>query len=224
MLIIGDSNSGDFINAVMNSSIGKTWNIVSKVIATKCVPYYLPQAELLKALEKHKKSSVKNGCIEEHSETFNNTELFEAADAIIFAANWRESEVKYLSQSNRELVRRYGDKFFYVGTKGSKGTIKYIKKLLDSNIGIKAIAEGVYKPSYATRIRVNVEFKTQLGDKFLDWNKIICLENECPIFEKNFGMYLYDGFHMSQKAAERLGSSAAFEELLLRVSTEQLVD
>ena len=79
-------------------------------------------------------------------------------------------------------------------------------------------------PSDKERIRVNVKFKTQLGDKFLDWNKIICLENECPIFVKNFGMYLYDGFHMSQKAAERLGSSAVFEELLLGVSTEQLVD
>ena len=224
VLVIGDSNSGDFINAVTNSSIGKTWSIVSKRISADCVSYYLSQAELQKALEKHKKSSQKNRCINEHSKTFKNAELFEAADAIIFASNWRESQVKYLRQSNRELVRRYGDKFFYVGTKGSGNTKEYIKKLLLSNVGIKAIAEGVYKPSDKARIRVNVKFKTQLGDKFLDWNKIICLENECPIFVKNFGMYLYDGFHLSQKAAERLGSSAAFEELLLRVSAEQLVD
>lgn len=223
VLIIGDSNSGDFINAVTNSSIGKTWNIASKAMMASCFPYYLSQAELQKVF-KHKKSSKKKMCISQHSKTFNNTEMFEAADAIIFAFNWRESQVKYLRQSNRELVRRYGDKFFYVGTKGSKGTKQYIKKLLGSTVGIKAIAEGVYKPSDKARIRVNVKFKTQLGDKFLDWNKIICLENECPIFVKNFGMYLYDGFHMSQKAAERLGSSAAFEELLLRVSTEQLVD
>ena len=194
------------------------------MIGGHCVPYYLSYAELHKALGKHKKSSVKNSCISQHNETFNSAELFEAADAIIFASYWFEDEVKYLRESNRELVCRYGDKFFYVGTKGSKGVIEYIKKLLGSGVGIKAIAEGVYKPSDEARIRVNVEFQTQLGDKFLDWNRIICLENECPIFEKNFGMYLSDGFHMSQKAAERLGSSAAFEELLLRVSAEQLVD
>lgn len=221
VLIVGDSNSADFINVLATSNIKNKWNIVSQTIISRCFPFFITEEELKIQLVKHKKKSNRIKCKEQHDKVFIKNKLINDADIVFFAFNWRENWHNFLKKSNTKLVNQYGDKFFYVGTKGSENSQKQIAKLLKNNKDFLSIANGFFMTPHPKRKKINNEFQKVLGDKFLDWNEIICSEMGCPIYEKGFGIVLYDGFHLSKKGSERLGMSLEFNSLIDKVKLHQ---
>ena len=110
ILIVGDSTSGDFLNAISTSNLAKKASFSSLTIPEKCGNLYLPG--------KHQLDLQSSRCRNAnwlHLQTSH--DLMQEADWIFLASNWTKKEIKFLDESIENLNAEFGDKFWVVGLK-----------------------------------------------------------------------------------------------------------
>jgi len=203
IMVIGDSFSGDFLNAVFENKPSSQINFSTHVIPAVCGNLYV-EDNLLKYIDAkiHKLCLEKNWYGDEKL-----TQLITKADEVWLISSWQDWQLSFLSQSMLNLEKRFGKKFLIVGKK-SFG--KKINKSQLSEFSTSSIQElkTMKTPLPENHIKINNFMKNNISsDKFFNLSEEICLStSECRLFDNNGNLISYDGGHTSINGAKYIGS------------------
>lgn len=197
VLIIGDSNSGDFFNAIYDI-YGDRLGYSSITVQSGCGNLFIKQEIIV---EKRVRSYER--CIDSDNLT-NEKEmrLIEKADIVFIASSWKKWETELIAESHRELVRIYGDKFYYFGSKHID-----VREMDIYRSAEKGHYADLHYPALPESVRINEEISEIIGKQhFIDPYDIMCDAIEtCQVVNGSGSLLFYDGFHLSKNGAARLG-------------------
>ena len=194
ILLVGDSNSGDLINAMEYIIDENKVSVSSLRIDLGCGNVYV-DADMYKKYIQPSRVEVCRDADSLFSEI--SQELIDDADVVIFASSWLEWQVPFLAESRRRLVEEFGEKFWWFGNKhlvfpGERERVKINGNLAE------------FYPPNLTKQAINDSMQKILEDRFVDPYKILCFDQKCRVKDEEEGILIYDGFHLSRNGAEYL--------------------
>lgn len=110
VLIIGDSQAGDFINALNASGINNDVDIISRLLSANCGVFYLDSLRLTDMLENgiHKISQLDLRNCQKDIDRIKEDNVVELADIVIFSMSWRNAYIPYVLESISNIrVKKY---------------------------------------------------------------------------------------------------------------------
>ena len=196
VLVIGDSNSGDLINALYLSEISDSMTISSLMRNSGCGNLFLESDTYAHFVEEQRRSICRaaDNLLSEEAKT-----LIEDADLVIFASSWNDWELNLIEQSYKNLVENFGEKFWFWGNKLI--VFPSVKELYTS--GKLSLQESYPIDPHSQKINENMA--AILGEKFIDPYRFFCSENQCRNMDDNGQILLYDGFHFTKAGAILFG-------------------
>ena len=194
VLIVGDSGSGDFLNALIFSDHDKKLSYSTLKIGHGCGNLYLPTETIITLAGKDCNNS-------DFLSKDSSISLLKAADWVFLANNWEEWEVKLFDQSLRKLKNDFGDKFWVVGTKMTEFTEKDLEQLL-----LQGDLASTYAHLNDRGLRINTTLAKIAKDRFIDPYKWLCVSDKCAVIDvSQGGVVQFDGFHLTETGAESFG-------------------
>ncbi len=106
LLIIGDSQAGDFANILDLVGVYDKYEVKSAVVAVKCGAFYI--ASNMREKFYNTSTDIKEGIIsksacEQKWDRFYNNDVLKNADIIFVAMNWREYSIDYIPHSYSKI-------------------------------------------------------------------------------------------------------------------------
>jgi peptidoglycan/LPS O-acetylase OafA/YrhL len=194
ILVIGDSNSGDLINALEFLFNEEDVSLSSLMINSGCGAVYVETDRYQQYIERRKKSDCNNA---DNLFSQRSIELMQAADLVIFASSWHDWQLSFLEESSQRLKGDFGSKFWWFGN----------KHLVFPNDRERSLLDGELNDSYPIRREkqlINEQMQRTLGDRFIDPYELLCVDNYCRIVSEEGKLLIYDGFHLSRPGARYL--------------------
>lgn len=194
VLIIGDSYSGDLINAVIEANKSNSLSISSAAINPTCLSVF---ASYLSADIDFKDSLDCGNWIRDGKLLL----LLEEANFVIIAGNWQIENVNSLVKVYKVLSKKFGRKTTIVGVKGfSKNT-----RVLQS---IPQDERATYKiPPKEGLSEINRLIKAEINEDFFDLMNILCPAEKCPAFTSYSQIISYDQGHLTKAGAHEVGNA-----------------
>ena len=201
ILVIGDSNSGDLINALGFLINEEKHSLSSLTINSGCGALYVEHDEYQQYIETSKILTCNNA---DNLLSQRSIGLLEAADVVIFASSWREWQTSFLAVSANRLEEDFGDKFWWFGNKHLTFPNERERYRLNGEL-------SEFYPISPERRLINEDMQEILGDRFIDPYQFLCNDNQCRATTSQGTLLIYDGFHLSRQGArylaERMRSS-----------------
>jgi len=199
VVIVGDSQGCDFLNAAIENGYFKNSQIRFRFIPYSCqrVPwesaskYIAPQ---------HRKFCLQSGLADSLQKA---KKQIHGADLLIFAALWKPEVAKKLPDMFKYLGIKKAQKVVVIGNKffGNMSIRKYIHM---SDATLKDLRNDVGDKSR----HINAILKKRLADRviFVDPHKLMCGDStSCPLFTKKLRLISYDGRHLTRAGARYMG-------------------
>jgi peptidoglycan/LPS O-acetylase OafA/YrhL len=204
MLIIGDSQAGDFTNILVESGVGSRYEIKSSLISAKCGSFYLDELQRKSLFSRS--SDIKEGKVNpvlcnRQWDFIYQKPITKHADVIVIAMNWRDYAIPYVRLSIINLMNSNRTaKIIFVGRKSLGVSIpKSIFYSYKKGINLE---DYLYDKSRET-FELNKEIKVILDEFknviYVDFEDILCRQDK-----KCIGTYLgdpifYDGPHSTKE-------------------------
>ena len=200
ILVIGDSYSQDFSNALYEAGIIENIQLSTHYIASRCgVVYAYDTESVLKhiAPNDHKQCKI-DGWFESKSLQAR----LKQADHVFIAASWSPWEIDALPRTIENIKSATEAKLTIVGRKNF-GHINIMKLLKRSAEERKTLRLDTTEE----HLSVNDKMKEIIPrDMFLDQHQMICGESDtCPTFTPDGKLISYDGGHLTQEGAVYVG-------------------
>lgn len=197
ILVIGDSNSGDLLNALM-AGYGDEFEYSSITIHAGCGNIYF-KADRPPELDKQagrlecRTSGSYEGALEKR--------LLQEADAVFLASSWRPWEAELVQQSLAGLRDVYGDKFYVFGAKNVDFDKREIYRVGVANLGSLSL-----RPS-SEKWEANEVVRQGAGSKFINPYSVFCPARACTLYDARHGLVYYDGSHITPYGVRILGDA-----------------
>ena len=193
VLVIGDSNSGDLINVLHTSDKEKIFSFSSLTIGTGCGNLYLNRLSFASRIE----SVRARTCSMADDLMLNkNKNLILQADWVVFASDWTDWESDLLEASYTNLVKDFGKKFWFFGTKRLDfSPIDSIRTNGNASFPSRSSKEG-------KKSEINHKIKAIIKDRFINPYDLFCDDHDCLMATLYGDLLLYDGFHFSKKGID----------------------
>ena len=191
LLLVGDSNSGDFINIIHFTDRADKFSVSSLTVNSQCGNLYL-EREYFSHLIPKKRVEVCRNVDDLMNES--SVRLIKEADWVIFVSSWRDWEIERIDESNKRLVKKFGDKFWYIGNKHTDFNSDIIKHEMLSRFPVSA-------NSSPKNVNLNNSLKSIFGPRFIDPYLMFCENGMCQISEQSGEIIQFDGFHLTQYGA-----------------------
>lgn len=191
VLIIGDSNSGDLVNALGFTFADTVVSFSTLEIQAGCGNLYLDEPE---------RSLLVQTCKADWLHLPRSQELIRQADIVFLASNWSSLEAEWIALSMENLQRDFGDKFWVFGTKATEADAYFYEA---SKLGLTVSGDFLVEPE-----REGTEINKMIAGavpQFIDPYAWMCDETGCLLAETMDRWYVYDGFHLTDAGAESLG-------------------
>jgi len=206
ILVIGDSQAGDFINILDESGLANGHEIRSRMISTRCSSFYLDQEQrdmLYKIMPEIQKGLItKTDCDKEIGRVFDDKIVFDA-DVIFIAMNWKDYAIPYNKESLINLRAKTKKPIYIIGNKNySKPLPSIIYNAFKNKVNIS-------KSAYAEsdkEIKTNHKMKDMVISsgiaKYINLKDYTCdsKTNEC-VTSFNGDPILYDAMHTTKSGA-----------------------
>lgn len=219
IMVIGDSYSGDFLNAVFESYPAEHISFSSHVIDGVCGNLYV-EDNLLQYIDAkfHKRCLGQNWYGDEKL-----IKLIRQANEVWLISSWKEWQLSFLNQSLINLENEFGEKFLIVGRKSFGKKIKKIQLSQFSTISIHEL-KTIKTALPENHIKINNFMKNNIpSDKFFNLSEEICLSaSECRLFDDNGNLISYDGNHLSINGARYIGSLISKKQRFSRFFNNKL--
>ena len=117
LLIIGDSQSGDFVNSLYETGLSNDVDLISRIVAARCQVFALDEEMLNRSFKVNDNISTgyisKEKCQEQIS-TIQADEVVEQADVIVVSMFWKDQSLPYVFKSIENIrSRNNGNLFIY---------------------------------------------------------------------------------------------------------------
>jgi peptidoglycan/LPS O-acetylase OafA/YrhL len=192
LLVIGDSYSKDFINALHERGLSDQYQLSAFYIPAKCQIYVGPE-------NPYKFIDKKNhGFCHKRRNLDSIKDKITEADVIVIGASWENWSAERLPQTINSLNLKPEQKLYVLGRKWLKrpNIRKYARAELSERLGVRHEI-----PSKNTALNELIKKSLPEGT-FIDMNNAICgPENMCPIFTPEGDLISYDGSHLTQPGA-----------------------
>ncbi|MUH96596.1 acyltransferase family protein [Aliivibrio fischeri] len=203
VLIIGDSQAGDFTNILVNLGIQEKYSLSSSIVSAKCGIGYLDNADvgLWRKLSTDIKliPNLESSCIEFWRKVKLNIENNPSVDVIFYVMNWRKYSFDLLSKSI-ESIKEMNPKIKVVIV-GKKGLGDLLKEDVSVDLESKAFSNLEKSMSIKERTRR----LSLVGDDFIDLYSHLCdLEKRKCTISYGGVPILYDGVHSTINGVEFL--------------------
>ena len=119
------------------------------------------------------------------------------ADVVIFASNWSNWQVSFLSESVQNLENEFGNKFWWFGNKHIEFPDERDRLLQ------KGLLSAVY-PIRIEKQHINNLMQKILGYRFINPYDLLCNDGKCRVSNEQGQLLIYDGFHLSREGARYL--------------------
>jgi SGNH domain (fused to AT3 domains) len=210
VLLIGDSYAKDFINGVAASDWAQRVQISTHSISVGCGNLYV-QDDLSRLVT----NSYPPLCETEgryRSDALK--QLMQQAEVIWLVTSWQPWEVRFLKQSLDALRRDFGDKFVVVGAK-SFGDIQPRQLLA---VPESARAQHANPVSAAFLANNQAVAQASLGVPFVNKHRLMCGSGStCATFTQHARLISYDGGHLTQFGADKLGRELSAPAVVQRL-------
>ena len=201
IMVIGDSNAGDFINSLyeINPKMFKL-DIISVINPSACGGFFGVE------LTKYEHFRTSNGNKRKSSQCFdfNNEQFFKTAkkaDVIFWGQAWQNWEAIFFEESFSNLKNKFGEKVYFILS-------KHIKNIKSKEEFIKILNEYRIKNELAELDvdeertgKINSLIRNISNGKFIDYYEIVCNERKCPKI-LNGKVVMYDEFHLTPFGAK----------------------
>ncbi len=213
VLIIGDSYSGDVINAIYESTSGAPMQLSSYTIGAACGNLYLNYSIASYISPKKRGGCEKSGWYENE----NLLRLMGDADSIWLVSSWNHWTVRFLKESVSNLEKRFGSKFIVFSSKNfGRVNIAMLRK--------KNIAERVFlrAPMRSDVSNVNRLLQASFNDtRYVDVSSFFCDIRGCSQFTSAGDLISFDGSHLTRQGAKWLGMWLRRHRLLAKFFDSQ---
>lgn len=191
ILVIGDSNSGDFINMLEKINAPTEIDIISIKNSSGCGALYkIPVKEYIEYKRNEDKDHV--SCFDFNSKAFIN--IAQNSDVVIWAQSWKKWESKFFDRSLNNLNKDFGNKFYF-------GLNKFIKPLKQIELFSLKNSTNVYLPINKKKQEINDLIKANKEVNYFDYYEIVCNKDKCPKI-LNGKIIMYDNFHLTEDGAK----------------------
>lgn len=194
VLVIGDSNSGDFLNALIESDVENNLSYASLTIGKGCGNLYIAT----KTIE----NMAGRSCLgHDYLANESTKDFLRKADWVFLANNWEDWEVELMRESIDKLQKEFGNKFWVVGT----------KQTMSTNFDVQYLAITKQKIDVTTlekteSVKINESLSKIVGDFFINPYEWLCTKESCLfVSEADGGVVQYDGFHLTKNGARSFG-------------------
>jgi peptidoglycan/LPS O-acetylase OafA/YrhL len=194
VLIIGDSYSGDLINAVIEVNNSNNLSISSAAISPTCLSVFVSYLST--------DIDVKNylDCgdwIRDRKLLL----LLEEANFVIIAGNWQMENLNSLVKVYKALNKKFGRKTTIVGVKGFSKNTRVLQSIPQNE-------RAAYKISPKEGLaEINRLIKAEINEDFFDLINILCPAKKCPAFTANLQIISYDQGHLTKAGAHEVGNA-----------------
>ncbi|MES2188894.1 MAG: acyltransferase family protein [Pseudomonadota bacterium] len=203
ILVIGDSFSGDLVNALSESGLDKNLSLSTFTMSAVCGNLYVDPA--LIAL---RRPETKKDCVGERR--YDNPilkERIKQADYVWLASRWDKWVAEMLPQSIDALEKEFGSKFVIFGPKN------FGRLNLLNLVGMSPAEREAYTNTFsADHVAVNRLMKSTLEPSgFVDVSDLLCNSaTACHLFTPAGSLIPFDNGHLTRDGAaffgQRLGT------------------
>lgn len=201
ILIVGDSYSADFLNALYESGLNEGLQISTYRVSESCGNLYL-KVDLLPQVSSKDRAFCKK------QNWYGNDklqDLMRQADAIWLISSWKPWQMKLLPESKRNLERDFGKKVLVFGRK-DLGRIDLRQMMFLSEKERIELQTNMR----SAHVRVNGAMSRMLGKDFVDLSMLLCgHRTKCHPFTKDGKLISFDGGHLTEDGAKYLGQRLA---------------
>ena len=215
LLIIGDSQSGGFLNSLLETGLSNNVDVISRIVAARCQVFALDEEMLNRSFKIN--DNISNGYIakercQEQISTIQADEALEKADVIVVSMFWKDQSLPYVSKSIENIrSRNKNAKIYVIGGKSfnrSAQDIIYESYYENTDIGAAAYKEIANNDSAKIDFQKSefIKYQKVLNFSFINIMDFFCSSRECTILgSKNEPLY-FDDTHITQFGAKYLGA------------------
>jgi hypothetical protein len=197
ILIIGDSYSGDLVNALYEAGLNGQLQISTHTVSATCGNLYgIVDLPARVAPKDRAFCREENWYADERLQ-----ELMKQADGIWLASSWKYWQAELLPQSKENLEREFGRKVLVFGRK-EFGTIN-LRRLIsmpdEQRIELQIRMGRMHS-------KTNALMASTIADGFVDVSKLLCGHGDrCHPFTKEGKLISFDGGHLTKDGARHYG-------------------
>ncbi|MFP2128120.1 acyltransferase family protein [Escherichia coli] len=207
LLVIGDSQSADVINALMESGGLKDFNVVAKTVSMECGVPYISKEESADFFSKVNKATIAKpeliaGCVSQMNEAFDE-KLLGQADKIVIAMYYPAESLKYLLSAIDKLNSETTAKVYLIGRKNLSRSSLDIVNSFQRIVGVERYAS---KFKDGTAEAINYALKLKADANFIDPLKFVCVSDDnCKVVDEQKRPLFFDKAHFTKYGAEYFG-------------------
>ena len=197
VFVVGDSQSGDFVNMLVESGLTSQMNLRTLKIFSKCLPLLPSEDDFYDKVAK----GWKERCQKLHHKLSQHENL-KKADVVVLVASWPLWSVPYLEKTVTDMKKLGVNKVVVVGAKSQiQGGVTLLKKLkLSENLS----SYRLEKKLAVVKINESLQ-RASTSFTFINILDAICRDNLCPAFTELGNMIYYDGTHLTPHGAKYYG-------------------
>ena len=195
ILVIGDSQGGDLINALIESKATTEESLSSHVIDYYCGNLAVDVNLFAKDIDGKYLAHCKS------IDWYTNPTLKERireADIVFVASSWQEWQLPHIKASADALQRDYGDKFYFLGHKGVNLDLKVLAKLPVADRQDAFSTRNEYGKKVNEVLRSSVK-------RYIDPYELACPADKCPAFTRDGELIWYEWQHFTKAGARLFG-------------------
>lgn len=192
VIVLGDSQAGDFTNVLMNLNIQKTHYLSSSIVSAKCGIGYLDGSsiDLWRGIstDVNRIPNLEKTCRNDWNRVKSNLENNMNAEALFYVMNWREYSFDLMDQSI-DSIKKINPKIKVVVI-GKKATGNLLKEDASVDLGVKALR------NIESHGSVDYQSKrlSSFGDYSISLYDKMCTQEKCTVSYHGTPI-LYDGVH-----------------------------
>ncbi len=214
VLTIGDSQSGDFINALYQVGLTRKVDVVSRIVQAGCEVFFLDEKDLYESFKINK--NIINGFISKEQceyeiKRIQNDNIVKEANFIVLSMLWKDDNIPYIMQSIANIRDKNKKAIIYVvgGKSFNKPVPKMIYEAYSENIALEYFTfnEIASNESIQNNFQKEtfLENRIDLNYNFIDVINYFCNEGKCLIKNKKNNLFYYDSFHTTRIGAKYMG-------------------
>lgn len=102
VLVIGDSQAGDFINVLHESGVNKNIDIVARIVEARCGAFYLDGEDQVKLLKANQLSDNSSSLCRASIDRLMQDTVIKEADTIVVSMLWKEKNIPFIMMSTEK--------------------------------------------------------------------------------------------------------------------------
>lgn len=211
ILVIGDSQAGDFLNVLFELDIEEN-SISSSIVPSKCGVGYLEEKDIKLWRNSFANETLEKKCLNYWGKVKENLEGNAEIKTIIYAMLWRDNTYKLIEKSIRSMKELNPEvKVVIIGN-------KYIGNLLNEQVGsdIHKVAFDNVNKHIPIDVQTSQLSNSVSADHYIDLYKFICDKSnkKCQI-ETNGKSIFYDDCHTTKDGVMFIAKNVRDEILSL---------